>query len=98
MRDLYEFKRISNLMVSNRNAAWCVYRISNNSPVQLMEDIAVLDRALEKKSRMKLLPSQPGDLLDTYTDTNDWINEFLYEPVTSLAIGVEKSVDWFINH
>ena len=98
MRDLDEFKGIRDLMLANSNAAWRVHNIGNNNPVLLMDYIAALEPAFGKKSRMKLLPLQPGDMPDTYTDIDDWIEKFLYKPATPLAIGVAKLVDWVVNH
>src|SRR3954453_20715159 len=43
-------------------APYRVYNIGNNSPVELLEYIAVLEEHLGKKAKMELLPIQPGDV------------------------------------
>ena len=45
---------------SNSLAPWCIYNIGNNQPVQLMDYIYALEKALGKKAKINFLPLQPG--------------------------------------
>jgi UDP-glucuronate 4-epimerase len=38
---------------------------------------------------------QDGDVVSTYADTQDLINDFGYKPDTSLEIGIERFVKWY---
>jgi UDP-glucuronate 4-epimerase len=76
-------------------APWCVYNIGNNSPVELMDYIAALEKALGRKAEIDLLPLQPGDLLDTYADITDLVQQFKYKPSTSIDMGITNFVDWY---
>jgi UDP-glucuronate 4-epimerase len=76
-------------------APWRVYNIGNNSPVELMDYIAALEKALGRKAEMDLLPLQPGDLLDTYADITDLVQQFNYKPSTSIDMGITNFVDWY---
>jgi len=79
-------------------APWRVYNIGNNSPVELMDYIAALEKALGKKADMDMLPLQPGDVPDTYADVTDLVAQFRYKPATSVNQGVANFVDWYRNY
>lgn len=79
-------------------APWRVYNIGNNSPVELMDYIAALEKALGKKAEMNLLPLQPGDVPDTYADVNDLVADFDYKPSTPVEQGVANFVAWYRDY
>ncbi len=76
-------------------APWRVYNIGNSSPVELLDYIAALEKALGKKAEMEMLPMQPGDVPDTYADVTDLIEHFHYKPNTLVDQGVANFVDWY---
>lgn len=78
-------------------APWRVYNIGNNSPVELMDYIAALEKALGKKSEMDMLPLQPGDVQDTYAEVSDLVADFQYRPATPVDEGVANFVAWYLN-
>ena len=79
-------------------APWRVYNIGNNSPVELMDYIAALEKALGKKADMDMLPLQPGDVPDTYADVTDLVEQFHYKPATPVDQGVANFVAWYRNY
>lgn len=79
-------------------APWRIYNIGNNSPVELMDYIAALEKSLGKKAEMELLPMQPGDVPDTYADVTDLFEQFHYKPTRSVERGVTNFVRWFNNY
>jgi len=76
-------------------APWRVYNIGNNRPVELMDYIAALEKALGRRAEMEMLPLQPGDVPDTYADVADLEREFGYKPATPVERGVAAFVDWY---
>lgn len=76
-------------------APWRVYNIGNSSPVELMDYIAAIEKALGKKAIMELLPLQQGDVPDTYADVADLVAEFDYKPNTPIEHGVANFVAWY---
>jgi len=74
------------------SAPWRVYNIGNNSPVQLMDYIRALEKALGKKAEMELLPMQAGDVPDTYADVEDLVEQFHFKPATSVDDGIARFV------
>ena len=79
-------------------APWRVYNIGNSRPVELMEYIGAIEKALGKKAEMELLPLQPGDVPDTYADVTDLAAQFDYQPETSVEQGVARFVDWYRSY
>jgi len=76
-------------------APWRVYNIGNNKPVELLDYIAAIEKALGKKAQMNLLPLQPGDVPDTWANVDDLVEQFDYHPNTSVERGVTNFVAWF---
>ncbi len=79
-------------------APWRVYNIGNNQPVELVDFIAELERALGKKAEIELLPLQSGDVPDTYANVDDLVEEFHYKPATTVEKGINSFVDWYRNY
>jgi len=77
------------------SAPWRVYNIGNNSPVELMDYIKSIEKALGTKAICNFLPLQPGDVPDTYADVDDLVKEFDYKPSTSIEEGITNFVDWY---
>jgi UDP-glucuronate 4-epimerase len=79
-------------------APWRVYNIGNSRPVELMDYIAKLERALGKKAEMELLPLQAGDVPDTYANVEDLVEDFNYKPVATVEEGINCFVEWYRNY
>ncbi len=79
-------------------APWRVYNIGNNSPVELMDYISAIEKALGKKADMDMLPLQPGDVPDTYADVSDLVEHFNYKPTTPVEEGVANFVAWYRDY
>jgi UDP-glucuronate 4-epimerase len=76
-------------------APYRVYNIGNNSPVELLRYIEVLEDCLGRKAKKNLLPLQPGDVPDTYADVSALARDTGYAPSTSVEVGVKKFVEWY---
>jgi UDP-glucuronate 4-epimerase len=55
----------------------------------------VLEEQLGKKAVVKLLPLQPGDVLETYADIEELVNDINFKPITPIEEGISKFVSWF---
>jgi UDP-glucuronate 4-epimerase len=77
------------------SAPYRVYNIGNNSPVQLLRYIEVLEDCLGRKATMNLLPLQPGDVPDTAADVSALTRDTGYSPATPVEVGVKNFVEWY---
>jgi len=78
-------------------APYRIYNIGNQQPVELMRYIEVIEQCVGKKAEKNLLPLQPGDVPDTWADTEDLKNDVGYQPSTTVEVGVKRFVDWYVD-
>lgn len=80
------------------SAPYRVYNIGNNSPVELMRLIQVLENTLGKKARLNLLGMQAGDVPATYADVDDLQRDVGFAPSTPIEVGIKKFVEWYTGY
>jgi len=80
------------------NAPYRIYNIGNESPVELLRYIEVLEDCLGRKATMELLPLQAGDVPDTEADVSELISSVGYRPKTSVEEGVANFVRWYRSY
>ncbi|MBN2816750.1 MAG: NAD-dependent epimerase [Campylobacterales bacterium] len=83
--------------ISSSSAPYKIYNIGNNAPLSLMEFIETLEEVLGKKAKKNFMPMQDGDVVSTYADVQDLINDFGYKPDTKLFDGIREFVSWYNN-
>jgi UDP-glucuronate 4-epimerase len=83
------------IRVLDRPTKYAVYNIGNHQPVDLLDYIATLERALGKKAKLALKPMQPGDVKATYADTSALRAAVGFAPSTPLETGLARFADWF---
>ncbi len=76
-------------------APYRVYNIGNHRPVELLHYIQVLERCLDRKAELRMLPLQPGDVPDTYADVEALRRDTGYSPSTTIEVGVGRFVEWY---
>jgi UDP-glucuronate 4-epimerase len=75
-------------------AAYRLYNIGSNRPIELLRYIEVLEDCLGRKAEKIFLPMQPGDVEDTFADVSELIRDIGYQPSTPIEQGVRNFVDW----
>ena len=79
-------------------APWRVYNIGNSQPVELMDYIDAIEKALGETAVKELLPLQLGDVPDTYADVSNLVEQFHYKPATTVQDGIQRFVNWYRNY
>jgi UDP-glucuronate 4-epimerase len=79
----------------NSNAAYKLYNIGNNNPVELLHFIEIIEQLLDRSAIKKFLPMQPGDVPMTYADVDDLMQDVGFKPETSLEKGLSQFVQWY---
>ncbi|MDK2062875.1 NAD-dependent epimerase [Aliarcobacter butzleri] len=87
--------QFKNLPPQVSTAPYRIYNIGSNSPVQLLDFIKTLEKAIGKEATKNFMDMQDGDVVSTYADVSDLINDFGYKPDTSLEVGIERFVKWY---
>jgi len=80
------------------DAPYRLYNIGNNSPVDLMYFIEILENNLNKKAVKNFLPLQPGDVPATYANVDALVESIDYSPSTSIEDGIKKFVNWYMSY
>jgi len=91
------------------NKSWCgdqpdpgtsyvpyrIYNIGNNSPIELMHFIEVLESAIGKKAQKNYMEMQAGDVPATYANIDDLFDAVGFQPETDIKTGIERFVAWY---
>ncbi len=79
-------------------APYRVYNIGNNNPVELMDLIETLEKALGKVAEKNFMSIQPGDVPATWANVDALSDDVGFRPDTPIEVGVQKFVDWYLGY
>jgi UDP-glucuronate 4-epimerase len=80
------------------SAPYRIYNIGNHSPVELMDFIGVLEKALGREAKKNFLPLQPGDVPATFADVDDLVADVGFAPSTPIEEGIARFVKWYRDY
>lgn len=72
-----------------------IINLGNSSPIQLTNLIKLIEQELGKKTKIKKLPEQPGDVHRTYADIRKAERFLDYRPKVSIEEGIRLFVAWY---
>lgn len=81
-----------------------VYNIGNHRPESLLHFVELLEQCLmeegiiTKAAEKEFLPMQPGDVYQTYADTQELWRDFGFRPDTALKDGLRRFAEWYKNY
>ena len=75
-----------------------LYNIGNHRSEELLHMIELLEGAIGKTAVREYLPMQDGDVAETYADIDAITNDLGFRPTTSIADGIPRFVDWFMDY
>ena len=81
--------------------SWAPYRIfniGNSNPTNLQDYIKEIERNLGKKADIIFEKMQPGDVEATYADTKSLEKLIDFKPNTSIQLGIQKFISWFLKY
>lgn len=86
-------------------APFKVYNIGNSHPESLLDFVTILKEELvnagvlpvdfDLESHMRLVPMQPGDVVETFADTHELEEDFGFRPSTPLREGLRRFALWY---
>ncbi|HEY1793731.1 MAG TPA: NAD-dependent epimerase [Opitutaceae bacterium] len=80
------------------SAPYRLYNVGNHSSIGLTEFIDTLERCLGKKADRRMKPAQPGDVMATTADVDDFARLTGFAPKTPLEVGLRRFVDWYAEY
>ncbi|MEM9305463.1 MAG: NAD-dependent epimerase/dehydratase family protein [Pseudomonadota bacterium] len=75
-------------------APYRLYNLGRGEPVPLMHFIETLERHLGRPARIAFRPMQPGDMVETWSDTTMAREAIGFAPRVSLDAGIQRFVQW----
>lgn len=82
---------------ASSSAPYIVYNIGHGSPTNLMEFVKVIEDELGIKAKKNFQDMQPGDVYQTYADTEDLFAAIGYKPRVGIKEGVSGFITWYRN-
>lgn len=79
-------------------APYRVVNVAGGTPSGLLEFISNIEDSLGKSARKNILPMQPGDVVETYSDTRLLQDLVGKVPSTPLSMGVSRFIDWYRHY
>ena len=79
-------------------APFAVYNIGGNRPEKLMDMIELLEKYSGRKAEMIMRPMQPGEIEQTYADTDSLTAATGFKPQIKLEDGLKRFMDWYKSH
>lgn len=80
---------------ASSSAPYRLYNIGNTEPIELMDLIACVERALGKTAKKNFVAMQPGDMPRTWADVDALIEDVGFKPTTPIEEGVRRFVEWY---
>jgi UDP-glucuronate 4-epimerase len=80
------------------SAPYRLYNIGNNSPVQLMDFVACIEKSVGRTAKKNLLPLQPGDIPETCAEISDLVRDAGFKPNTPIEDGIDRFVAWYRDY
>jgi len=80
-----------------KNFPFEIFNLGESQTIPLVELVASLEEALEKKARLLRMPEQTGDMKVTYADISKARKMLGYNPQTSFREGIRLFADWFVK-
>ena len=78
-------------------APYKIFNVGNSSPTNLMEYIKSIEDCLGKKAIKEMLPMQPGDVKETFSDTSILIIGLDINQIL-LVRDIRRFIDWYKNY
>lgn len=72
-----------------------IYNIGNQHAVNLLDYIRTLEQATGRKAVLEYTGVQPGDVLDTLSDSSRLREEFDFVPGVTLEQGIKRFIAWY---
>ncbi len=88
----------ANATPNSSSAPFKIYNIGNNQPIKLLDYIHTLEKSIGKKAKIKLLPLQKGDVLDTLANVDDLMAAVGFSPNTDLQTGIHHFIKWYEDY
>jgi UDP-glucuronate 4-epimerase len=75
-----------------------IYNVGNHRPEELTYVVELLEKELGRSAIKKMLPMQPGDVMETFADVGNLMSDVGFRPQTPIEDGIRDFVAWYRDH
>lgn len=79
------------------SAPYQLFNIGNNNPVELMDYVYAIEKALGKKGKINYKEMQPGDVQSTYANVQNLFDYIDFKPTTNIETGIKAFVNKYLE-
>jgi UDP-glucuronate 4-epimerase len=83
---------------ANAGPPYRLYNIGNHRAENLLDFIAAIEAACDKKAVIEFAPMQPGDVKETYADIAAIERDLGFQPTTPIGEGIPRFVRWYRDY
>ncbi|MDC9567140.1 MULTISPECIES: NAD-dependent epimerase [unclassified Pseudoalteromonas] len=80
---------------ASSSAPYAVYNIGHGSPISLMDFVKAIEDELGIEAKKNFREMQPGDVYQTYADTQELFAATGYKPQVGIKEGVAEFITWY---
>ncbi|ALS31804.1 UDP-glucuronate 4-epimerase [Pseudoalteromonas translucida KMM 520] len=80
---------------ASSSAPYAVYNIGHGSPISLMDFVKAIEDELGIEAKKNFREMQPGDVYQTYADTQDLFSATGYKSRVGIKEGVAEFITWY---
>ena len=93
-----EQNRVADIDTLSTQGPFRTVNLGGGQPVGLLDFVDVIERVMGKPARRRMLPMQQGDVPRTFASPDLLLALTGRKPETSLEVGVEAFVRWYLDH
>lgn len=98
IQDIVPELQLNRQSESQSSPPYRIYNIGHGKPVRITEFVGILEKSLGKQALKRFLPMQPGDVYQTWADTENFFETTGFRPKVSIKQGVEKFAQWYLDY
>jgi UDP-glucuronate 4-epimerase len=76
---------------------YLLVNVGGGAPMETVEVVGALERALQRRAEVRLLPPQPGDVVSTWADIALARERLGWSPQVAFSAGIERFCRWLID-
>ncbi|MCG9619354.1 NAD-dependent epimerase [Vibrio diabolicus] len=80
---------------ASSSAPYSIYNIGHGSPINLMDFVKAIEDEIGIEAKKNFREMQPGDVYQTYADTQDLFAATGYKPQVDVKEGVAEFITWY---
>jgi len=77
---------------------YIIFNIGFGKSIKLISFVKIIEKLLNRKAKIKLLPLQKGDIKNTFSSILRTKKILKYNPKINIEFGVKKFVTWYLKH